>query len=254
MKRLIIILFLMIFCFGFGQSPHLKVLARQNATESLNWTNITFYWRFETQNLDNPGDDYSAGDDTGTVESGASIGVSANFKSGTNGLDCPTGNDAMQFAAASIITSAEGRVGFWLKPIARQTGAFCFGLFDSSENRFDLRYTGSGELKFAWRDANTARTDLDSSGASVDNADEPFIEIAWQSSSNYREIWVDGVSVASTTASTINTFADETGMVFETGDFNAIPSTDQHFDQCILISSDKDDVLYDFRDELVYGG
>jgi hypothetical protein len=69
---------------------------------------LLFFWRCEGTTLDGT-HDYSAGDTTATLNSGALINTDA-ARFGTNGLDIPTASDTARFNAASIINGAEGSV------------------------------------------------------------------------------------------------------------------------------------------------
>lgn len=79
---------------------------------------LKFFWRCEGTTLDGT-HDYSAGDTTATLTSGAAINTDA-ARIGTNGLDCPTIGDYASFAISSgdLISQSVGALAFSFRLVA----------------------------------------------------------------------------------------------------------------------------------------
>ena len=108
--------------------------------------------------------------------------------------------------------------------------------------------SGGDELTLYWMDSNNTRTALVSVDANLTTGTWYWVEVAAKPSTDYREIWVDGVSKGSTTASTISSFAVPVGTMYM-GDFVVGASVDVHMDN-IIISTDSIDSFTDCKDEL----
>lgn len=252
MKKYILTLTLLFFCFGFS-SPHRGIIARKNDTytpPTCTTTNITFWWRCEALDFSATDGtlDYSAGDNIADAYSGAAINTAA-VKIGTNGLDIPTVYDYVDFAVSleDIVSSAEGRIGFWWRYTTWGDDAGIIRVTDSSPIfEIELNLTASDELEFKWYDNGTQRTTLTSSSSPLPSSGTwYFIEMAWKASTAYREIFVNGISAGTSSATIAN--ASVSVNLFQIGETNSV-AVDYHTDQ-IFISSSSTDNLYPCRDE-----
>lgn len=215
------------------------------------YSDITFWWRCEGTTLDHPGNDYSAGDTTTVLAGIAAINTAA-VKNGTNGLDCPTSASYAPFAISSndIIVAAEGRIGFWLRVTTWVDGAYITEWRDGSgDDRVHPQLNGTDELKFYWKDGGTERTSLISTDANLSTGTWYFVEFAWKTSTDYREIFVGGVSKGSSSA-TINASPDN--IYFRLGNTGSTLS-DLHEDH-LIISNDSTRDLYALKDTDNYPG
>ena len=228
-------------------------------------TNITFWWRAESLQLNdecvdvddpvagctgvNTGAlDYSPGDQLATVVSTAAINADAK-KIGTNGLDVPQPTDYLYFSvsAEDLIVSSESRVGFWFRYTDWADGATILTSTDNSPaTTIQLEMVDSNELRFYWYDNYGARTNFDTDGLNLVSATWYFIEMAWKTSTDYREIFVNGNSAGSSSQTIADSGVALVIMYFgnTTGE-----DSDFHMDN-IMISSDSTDALYPCRDEV----
>ena len=253
MRKYIIILMLLFFCFGFS-SPHHRIIARKYTTvSSCDTTNIIFWWRCEAADFDatNGTLDYSAGDDIATLGNEAAINTDA-VKYGTNGLDIPLDYNRATFDAISAAMDDEGRVGFWLyiNDFDASNDSDLFRIICNSNNKAYLHLEGTDELSFAWIDSSTTRDLCSSSSANIAANTWYFIEAAWKTSTDYREIFVNGVSVASggNCAATIASFAGAV-VTTEIGNVSGADA-DYYMDNVIIGSVSTDDYNTGCKDEL----
>ena len=212
-------------------------------------TNVAFWWRAEALDFSagNGTTDYSAGDDVATAVGDAAINADAK-KIGTNGLDIPSGYDYAWFtvSADDILASSESRVGFWFRYTTWVDGSTIFAANDNSPlTRIQLQMVDSNELRFYWYDNLGARTNLDSSGLDLASATWYFIEMAWKTATDYREIFVNGNSVESSSQTIADAGVSLNVMYFGNITGNA---PDFHMDN-MMTSSDSTDALYPCRDE-----
>lgn len=240
MRRYILILTLLFFCFGFS-SPHSRIIARKNAVAApvCDTTSIIFWWRCEAADFSgtNGTTDYSAGDDIGALASAAAINTDA-VKYGTNGLDLPTPSDYILFDPPIAALEEEGRIGFWMRLTSFTDTRRLVNVTEDAGDFFYIQLDGTDELEFYWYDAGTARTEFITSGANLTTATWYFVEAAWKTSTDYREIFVNGTSYGSSSATIENfdtapawiAFGDGTGTAQDTHTDNIIISTDSTVD------------------------
>jgi len=207
-------------------------------------TNITFWWRAEALDFSggNGTTDYSAADDIAEVLSAGTI--AAVGKMG-NGIDLPTSSDTVYFndgAIGSMITSVEGRLGFWLRYTTWAANGVIVRVYDNDGSYFTITMTNSDELTFNWRDNYGGVISYETTGDPVAACEQPswcFVEVAWKPATNYREIFFDGVSKGSSSAA-IDAFAgDPVDFRFSTV---GAGSGDVHIDNPIVSSVSTDDL------------
>jgi len=257
MRKYITILLLLFFCFGFS-SPHHRIIARKNATvASCDLTNILFWWRCESLQLNdecigagnpvadctgaNTGTlDYSNNDQLASSNSGAAINADAN-KTGTNGLDIPTSSDYVYFSSPTSTLDDEGRIGFWIRFVTLNDNAQIFTLYDDSNDFFRVRADGTDELNSLWSDAGD-EDEITTVDANLSTGTWYFVEFAWKQSTPYREIFVNGVSKVSSSAAydAFQGGGPTTMYIGVVGSGNG----DYHIDQNLIISTDSTDDLY----------
>jgi len=243
-KYYLIALILFGFCFGFIQQEHIAVIGKKSDVTACVITNITFWWRAEALNFSgtNGTSDYSAGDDIAEVVSAAAINADA-AKMGTNGMDSPTASDVFVFndgTITDVIDDSEGRIGIWLRITTWSDDQKIFRLYDNDSNIFLIGLTASDELTWLWEDGGTVRTALTTSTSPLPSTGTwYFVEWAWKTSTNYREFFVDGVSIASS-SETIGQFAGDP-IEWRWGTTQD-GTADLHFDNPIISSVSTDDL------------
>jgi len=165
------------------------------------YTDLVLFWRCEGTTL-GAGDTYGT-DNTVTLVSDAAVNAAA-VKIGTNGLNIPTSNDTAELTNNDEYITSEGRFGAWIKINTWAAGlAFLTANDGVAENVIEFYLAGAdgtGNLSTFWKDSDIDRTILTSTGANLASATWYFIELAWKESTNYREIFVDGVSRGSSSA------------------------------------------------------
>lgn len=196
------------------------------------YDDITFFWRCEGFTL--TGDDYSAGDTVADTVGDVAINTDA-VKIGTNGLDIPGMNARVEFfnsAASDIISGSEGRIGFWLQINTLENNATVLYIQEDSDDYLKVVVYNDTELLFSWKEAGVATTLVVSPTVGVYN----FYEYAWDSVSNTRTLYVNGVQEAQNTDSFVaHDFSSQT-LTF--GITLGYPG-DKYMDN-IMISSDAD--------------
>lgn len=177
------------------------------------YEDLLFFYRCEDLTL--AADDYygsgdSEGTISGTTEAACIIPEAAQV--GTNGCAFITTTDAIAFDSANLIDYSAGRIGFWFEPTT-SSSAISAEIFQAMAGTTDWMLlqsvngtTGTGDidLRFSWKDNNTYRTAL-TADTNLSLGTVYFLEFAWEVATDYREIFVDGTSVGSTSAD-INAF------------------------------------------------
>ena len=169
--------------------------------------------------------------------SAAAINTDA-VKIGTNGIDIPTSYDAAQFDIVSLdlASDEEGRMGCYVYINTFVDTASIFSVYKDVNNNFELEMEDPDDLRFTWIDNSTGRNYLESAGVAIGTGTWYFLEIAWKTSTNYREIFVDGTSRADTTADTIGNFAVDPNEL-NWGNRKTSAEADFYLDQC-MVSND----------------
>ena len=211
---------------------------------------ITFWWRCEAADFSGTNGtlDYSAGDDTAALTN-ATISADANLGTSpqANGLDCDSSSHYATFDG-DILTSAEGRLYFKFSYNTWVNGAGLFFVDEDANNRWYIELTSDDGLKWYWKDDSTDRTTLVINDAGLSSSSTTYnIELAWNASTNYREVFVNGTSKGSS-SDAINAITEATVQFGETYGGGGI---DYYIDD-IIITSDSAQDLYQFRNEPSY--
>jgi hypothetical protein len=219
------------------------------------WSSIGFFWRCEGTTLDSSNDRYglnNSGDNTASAQSSAAID-SGLYKHGTHSCDIPTPADHFVFSVSdTMFQSSEGRIGFWFRFTTWVDGKYLFLIQYDPNNRM-WAYMRSGDgLGFDWTDSGTGRTAItDDDCGLTSNSTWYYLEFAWKVSTNYRQIFVNGVAHDSS-SETIAAFATEADEAF-LGEALGGGSTDFHFDDFIFSTDSTLDLYTNFSDKTAYG-
>ncbi len=200
------------------------------------YPDILFYWGAESATAEKSG-----GDNTATLQSLAVIDA-AYHPVGSGSLDCPTSYDRAEFTwTAGVLSKDEGRVGFY----------FYADTLVTNGGLFDCRYDASNRISLYLAAADNTKLTLvfivAGAGASISTAAATiaattlyFVEIAWKLSTDYREIFVNGVSKASSTAAVGDVWAGDPVLV-KFGEW-AGGASDIHLDQMLISNSSTRDL------------
>jgi len=187
-------------------------------------------------------------DSTGTIDSGATINSDAGLE-GTNGLDCPTAGDDFTIDVPSAITSSsEGRILIGFRWTTFHAACGIMRLYEDASNYLVLHMSDTETLTLRWVDDDSgghnvvveaANNTLDTQGTTY------WIEVAWDYSTEYREVLVNGVQKIIDGDEAIGQIEFATLTIGEyTGCGEAV---DQHID-LIIASTDSSRDLYALRD------
>lgn len=202
--------------------------------------NITFFWRAESDDFSATNEtlDYSAGDDTGVLNSAAAINTSASLgNSGSNGLDGPTSSDYIRFTTdiGSICDGGECRIGFLRRNVTTANSGEIFRIEQDATHEFYGFYYSDGDYRvyFDNAGANWATTT-----ATTTDGSTYWIEM-WMSASNNQigviiYTYPDLVEVDSATDGTaIADFGTPT-----TFDIGQVSGADDSHTDLVIVSSD----------------
>ncbi|MCK4240829.1 MAG: hypothetical protein KAX30_04340 [Candidatus Atribacteria bacterium] len=251
MRKLLLLLLLLIFSAisASAWNPCVVTSGKKAAGASYNditlWLGFEGTWSSPTYTIG--ADDYSAGDTTGTITSVAVVNSDAGLI-GTNGLDCPTSYDRMQFSVSSdnIISGTAGRIGLKIRFTAWAQDGSVFNVVETAGNdHFDLLTygadgVGTRELRFRWEDDNSTTNLITTTTADLVLGTIYFIEIKYDTTANSFELWIDGVSKGTDTTDKgpIQPVTLEIGEIFG-------GALDQHIDNLMI----SDDITRDFYGE-----
>jgi len=214
-----------------------------------NTSSAIFWWRAEATDFSGTNGtlDYALTDDVGTVESSAAIN-SAAAKIGTNGLDCPSGDDNVRFDIPADLDD-EGLFAAWVRFVDYEAEDDIFRLYAvSGTNEMRIRMYGTDELKVTWDDGGTGRDNVITTDANISLNTWYFIEFAWKTSTNYREIKVNGVTpTGGLSSATIGSFASAT-LYGYFGNTLAGGTPDFHMDNMMLFTDSTVDAYTECRD------
>ena len=229
----------------------LYTLAGENEStgSACDTSNVIFWWRAEALDFSGTNGtlDYSAGDDTATTNGTPQCNATA-VKYGTNGLHINSANEYIYFTTPAATIDDEGRFGTWLKVITWQNQYLIFRFYTNSDNYIKFELDSGDELEFIWRDAGTTRTAFVSTNANLATGTWYWIEAAWKTSTNYREIFVDGVSKGSSSA-TINSLAAAVSTLY-IGELLGLGSPENYHDNIIISTDSAVDLHTTCKDEL----
>jgi len=258
MKKYILILTLLFFCFGFS-SPHHKIIARKNAGSSTDWSTIGFFWRCESETLSATLDRYglnNSGDNTGAPVNEAVLDAVI-YKYGSYSCDFQSDGDYYNFATCSDsqVLGTEGRLGFWFhvedwtdaKPIMTIEGGTV------ATNSARLFMVDTDDLQFTWIGNSVTADPLTTTALGLTTGVWYYIEYAFKQSTPYREIFVNGVSKGSS-SSAMTAFSQVPGEL-KIGDMlgGGDPQTDFHMDNIIFSTDSTLDLYVNFSGDLEYG-
>lgn len=250
MKRILFLCFLLIASSVWAWTG-IGFMGGGSPPSSDDYSDITFWWRCEAADFSGTNGtlDYSAGDVIANLNSAAAINTDA-VKYNTNGLDCPGANDRAELTVSSddIIDADEFRIGFWYNRTTYADYSIIIQIFQDVNNKSNLGIYSTDGIYWEWKDGGTSRTALSIADAGLDATTWYFIEFACKVSTNYREVFVDGVSKGSS-AETIGTFAPN---LFSFGIISAVAS-DFYFDE-IKISDDSTRDFNALKDVTSYPG
>ena len=216
-----------------------------------NTSSAIFWWRAEAFDFSGTNGtlDYAlfVGGDVGTNISTAAIN-SAAAKIGTNGLDIPTGDDSVQFDVPADLDD-EGHFAAWVRFVDYEAEDDIFRLYAvSGTNVMTIRMYGTDELKVTWDDGGTGRDDLITTDANISLNTWYFIEFSWKTSTNHREIKVNGVTpTGGLSSATIGSFASATLYGYFGNTLNG-GTPDFHMDNMMLFTDSTVDAYTNCRD------
>jgi len=242
LTKLIIVFFLCL-C-AVSASADVIVVVQPGST--CDTSSVIFWWRAEEADFSGTNGtlDYAAVDDTAALQNEAAINTDA-VKIGTNGLDCPLDYNRAIFTAQSATIDDEGRMWSWIYINTWVDNATFFILYDDTENFAHVEMNGTDEIEFYWEDSNNARTSLITTTANLSTGTWYFLEAAWKTSTNYRELFIDGNSVGSSN-DTIGSFVSP---VIETDFGNEDTADADLYMDNMGISTDSTTSYYGCRDE-----
>ena len=244
--RIILLLCLLFATNAYAVSLVIRMSGGDSST--CDTSNIVFWWRCETTTLDATYD-YSAASGTPTIN-GSLVVSEAAAKYGTYGIDFDAAWEHLYYATPSATLDDDFRWGAWVRITTWLNGFLLFQIYGDSSNNCRLILTGDDELTLYWYDTGAERTTWTTTDANLTTGTWYWIEAAAKPSTNYREIWVDGVSKGSSSGA-INTFATAVATIYM-GDLIG-SSVDVHMDN-IIISTDSTDSFTDCKDELEWPG
>lgn len=217
-------------------------------------TDLTFWWRCQAANFSSTNGtiDYSAGDDTVSLEGSAAINTTAKYGDATNGLYVG-GSDSrvvLTSSVSSIVTSEEGRVGFPVKIVTWDASAILFYLAVDINNSMLLKLGSSGELAINWINGGSAMTQRETTTSPVSTGTWYYIEYAWKTSSNMRKVYVDNTNVLSRT-DTLTALAGTLAKMW-LGDKKYVGPNAVFYIGNVRITKNSELSLYESRDQLNY--
>jgi len=213
------------------------------------YADLVLFWRCEGTTL-GAGDTYGT-DNTPVFESGAAINADAHYI-GTNGLDLPTTSDRCYFDnnGEYVLNGAgvsQGRFGAWARITTwKENSAFLSAEDALADNIISFAQSGTDEVRLFIKTNNIDRKTLITTDANLSTGTWYFVECAWDIDNDYCEIFVDGVSKISDSATNLGAFSAALTKIY-TGSASSAVASDFHMDN-IMISTDKTRNLYLLKD------
>ena len=231
------------------QQKHLSVIGIAGVVAEGDYSDILLFWRAESTTM-------SADDCYGTnatwsaeVDYGTTEIVEAAAKVGTYGVHVAAGETSKQSGyklvvdTEDVVVTSAGRIGFWVKINTWVNFSGLFAVSDSGDPiKFVMTILSDDEVR-----ASYGGTLLASTSANLSTATWYFIEVAYDASigdgEDYMEVFVDGSSVASSSALTLAPF---TPTFVRVGNPIARSNYSWYIDH-FMISNDKTRNLYALR-------
>lgn len=207
------------------------------------YTDLVLFYRCEALQM-GVGDTY--GTDSLWTDSSTEMISGTAEKSGTNGL-------LVQYSDQHCIADnngqyvlSEGRFGTWVEVTTFGNYMGLFKAFNVGGDFVLVQLQGSStdmEVSVQWSKAGEESVAFTTTTANMTNAGTVwyFVEGAWKQSTNYMEVWVDGVSKGSTTSNTLLAWANALTTVF-LGEFNSIEPVLYYMDVVMLSTSSTRDL------------
>ena len=192
------------------------------------YTDILYWWRCEA--VGHTSDDYPTSSTTWTLNSSAALNTDA-VHVGTNGLDSPTSEDYASLAITNL--PADHRLGVYFRATAWTNYTRVLRVFASWSDYWSLEFVGGDEFRLLTADGGTTRTSLVTSGNTHSTGTWYYVEVVYSSSTNTREIYINGSSVGS---SAVTIGALPSSATIEVGNSNTI-SNDIYLDNFALSNS-----------------
>jgi len=244
-------------CFMFATSAYavspaiLQGMSGGGAGGTCDTSNIVWWWRAEALDFTatNNAEDYSAGDPS-PFENYAAKDASA-AKYGEYGLDTNAPYEFVGYETPSATLDDHGKIGFWMRINTFAADFFPVEPYISNEDNFKLRFSGTDEFEFYWKDASVERNPFITTTANLETGVWYWVEFAWNTSTDYREIFLYEDEVGGslgTSSETINSFVGAvTSLYF--GEL-ANSAADVHIDNVIISTDETVDLFTVCKDEL----
>ena len=244
MKKLFILSITILLCAVVSvHAWNVMTVGGQTVASGGDWdnTNYTFMWNAEAADFSatNGTTNYSAGDDTGTLEGGGAITTAASY-TGTNGLDVDTSEDKIVFSPTGIVNvDADGTIAGWIRITDWEDGAAIFTIFEDANNYAYLRMDGTDELVAQWRVAGSNELRVTTTDANVPTGTWAFVEWRFDEDSNTMSIEVNGTEPSGGSGSAAMTAFTPTELIF--GEWSGY-TTDFHLDDIKIADNDTEDI------------
>lgn len=187
--------------------------------------------------------DYSDGDTTGTLSTGADVNSSA-ARYGTNGLDFDGSFDYITFDSASIITDSGSSFSTWFSVVDTPSENTTFlDAREDNSNRMQFEMASSDEVRLIWMEGGSVLSTALTTSANLATGTWYFAEFYFTFSAGTVSL---SLSIYSSTGSLIQTVTDSdsaTGITFADFRIGNYTSADVTFymDNFIVSSAYDDD-------------
>lgn len=212
-------------------------------------TDITLWWNAEAADFSgtNGTENYSAGDDTVSLVSGAVIGTDG----GKSWLKCADANTYGELTTdlSNIITSAEGRIGFNYNAKTRAVNAIIGTFRYDATNNLYISLKSGDNIGITYYATGMTTVTVTATTGNVPANEIHFFEVAWKVADDYIEIFIDGESEGSSSAS-MEEFAGA-AVTFRLGEYNSALDPTIWFTD-VRCSDDSTKDLYATRNQLNY--
>jgi len=222
---------------------------------------LKFYWRCEGTTLDGT-HDFTAGDTTASAGSAGAINSDA-ARFGTNGIDCPTASDNMNFAVSGtdLVDPSVGSAAFSFRLVAFVSGQSMLNIRGTSTND-NITVTTLGtddatgrELRLRYRSTSGGAENrtVDTTNANLAENTWYACVARWDATADLIRLEVydaSGTLIEGVTGSTsISVLTDVVGVYW--GEVGAVGGSDLHVDN-VFIADAYAEPLEDFLDITSY--